>query len=288
MGLNVYEIVTERILESLEKGTVPWRQPWASSLPKNLVSKKPYRGVNVFLLGAMGFTSPYFLSYKQAAAKGGQVRKGEKATPVVFWKVIKKDGAGRGDKENGKIFILRYYNVFNVTQCDGLEIPAEEGRHAFSPLEECDQVVSRYEGAPALIKGGERACYIPSRDTIMVPEGDRFASTEEYYSTLFHEMTHSTGAESRLNRKGITDPIRFASHDYSFEELVAECGAAFLCAHTGIVNRTLDNSVAYIASWAKKLRSEPKWIVEASSQAAKACDHIMGIKYIPTDDSGDE
>jgi antirestriction protein ArdC len=109
-----------------------------------------------------------------------------------------------------------------------------------------------------------------------MPAREAFNSVPEYYSTLFHELTHSTGAAHRLARKGVVDPIRFSSHDYSFEELVAECGAAFLCANAGIDNRTLDNSAAYIASWGRKLRSEPRWIVEAAGQAAKAADLILG------------
>lgn len=273
MSLNVYQIITDRILEKLSAGVVPWRQPWSTSLPKNLVSKKAYRGVNIFLLGAMGYSSPYWCSYKQAAAQGGQVRKGEKSTPVVFWKVLDKveDGKVR------KVFILRYFNCFNTSQCDGLTVPSEDNRHDFQPLTECERILQQYRGAPALVEGGDRACYIPSRDVIQMPPGDRFGSTEEYYSTRFHESVHSTGAEHRLARKGITDPIRFGSHAYSVEELIAEMGAAFLCGITGIENRTLDNSAAYIQSWMSKLRSEPKWLVEAGSAAQKAVDHILGV-----------
>lgn len=271
MSSNVYEIVTERILQSLDKGVVPWRQPWTSSLPKNLISKKTYRGVNIFLLGSQGFSSPYWLSYKQATSLGGQVRKGEKGTPVIFWKKLVR-------KEDGKekeFFILRYFTVFNVTQCDNVEYP-QEAVHESNPIEMCEDIVNRYgDRGPYVRHGGGRACYVPSLDEIQMPERNRFRTTEEYYSTRFHEMTHSTGAERRLNRKGITDPIRFASHDYSFEELVAECGAAFLCAHGGIVNTTLENSVAYIRHWSEKLRSEPRWIVEAASAAAKSTDFIL-------------
>lgn len=276
MSINVYQIITDRILEKLQAGVVPWRQPWSTSLPKNLVSKKAYRGVNIFLLSAMGFSSPYWCSYKQAAKLGGQVRKGEKSTPVVFWKVLDKMEDGKVKK----VFILRYFNCFNASQCDGLTLPpTEETRHDFQPLSECERILQQYRGAPALVEGGDRACYIPSRDIIQMPPGDRFSTTEEYYSTRFHESVHSTGAEHRLARKGITDPIRFGSHDYSVEELTAEMGAAFLCGITGIENRTLDNSAAYIASWSKKLRDEPKWLVEAGSAAQKAVDHILGVTH---------
>jgi antirestriction protein ArdC len=278
MALNVYEIITDRILHKMAQGIVPWRQPWVGGVPKNLVSGKEYRGVNVFLLASSRFTSPYFLTYKQATGKGGQVRKGEHGTPVVFWKVGDSNKVDPATGKKGKYFILRYYTVFNVTQCEGIEAPVGESAVKFNPIAECEQLVETYTSRPHIQHGGGRACYIPSLDHIHMPNRESFHTPEEYYSTLFHELTHSTGSESRLNRKGITDPIKFASHDYSFEELVAECGAAFLCGHTGIENKTLDNSVAYLQSWTAKLRSEPRWIVEAASQAAKAADLIRGVK----------
>lgn len=280
---TVYEIVTERILAALDKGVVPWRMPWrtrgGSGIPKNLVSKKEYRGVNIFLLGAQGYASPWWVTYKQAAAKGGQVRKGEKSTPVVFWKMYDSKTRVRKDGTPDKAFVLRYYNVFNVAQCDGLnvpEAPTEETPADFNPIGECEKVVLAYKTTPRIEHGGSRACYIPSFDKILMPERESFEDPESYYSTLFHEMVHSTGHENRLNRDGIMNPIRFGSHEYSFEELVAECGAAFLCAHAGIIDATLDNSAAYIDSWRKKLSKEPKWLVEASGKAAKASDYILG------------
>lgn len=279
MGINVYEVITDRILTMLKDGVVPWRQPWvAASAPKNLVSKKEYRGVNVLLLGTQNYTSPYWCTYKQCTEKGGQVRKGEKSTPVVFWKITDKK-----DNPKEKSFILRYYNVFNVGQCDGLEVPAEESRKVVEPIQACEDLVKLYKTIPKVEHGGSRAYYNPSFDYIGMPTMADFHSAEEYYSTFFHELVHSTGHKDRLDREGITNPIRFGSHDYSFEELVAECGAAFLCGRAGIVNRTLDNSAAYIASWVSKLKSEPRWIVEASSKAAKAVDYIA-----PPEDTEEE
>lgn len=270
MGINVYEVITDRILTMLKDGVVPWRQPWtAASAPKNLVSKKEYRGVNVLLLGTQKYSSPFWCTYKQCTEKGGQVRKGEKSTPVVFWKITE-------DKKDAKkkSFILRYYNVFNVGQCDGLEVPAEESRKVVEPIQACEDLVKLYKTMPKVEHGGSRAYYNPSFDYIGMPVMADFKGAEEYYSTLFHELVHSTGHKDRLDREGITNPIRFGSHDYSFEELVAECGSAFLCGRAGIGNRVIDNQAAYIASWVSKLRSEPRWIVEASSKAAKAVDYI--------------
>lgn len=275
MSIKVYEIVTERILDYIQaNGVLPWRKPWHTSTPKNLVSKKAYRGVNVFLLGMQKFTSSYFVTYKQAAAKGGQVRKGEKSTPVIYFRMLDKGTDAKGRKQ--LIPLLRYYNVFNVTQCDGITAPEEHTGTIFEPIDACERIVDGWAGKPPIEHGGGRACYSPSEDRISMPVRESFAKVEEYYSTLFHEMVHSTGHKDRLAREGITNPIKFASHNYSFEELVAECGAAFLCGHAGIVDHTIDNSAAYIANWVSKLKSEPRWIVDAAGKAAKASDLILG------------
>ena len=271
--MNVYEIVTARILEALSAGVVPWRKPWRTEAPKNLVSGKDYRGVNVLLLQSQPFESPYWLTFNQAKTLGGAVKRGQRGTPIVFWKITdEKDRAGKITKG----FLLRYFTVFNVAQTEGIEVPETVERPAFDAIEECEKVIASYVDPPRIEHGGGRACYAPSEDRVRMPARESFTSPEEYYSTLFHELAHSTGASHRLARKGVVDPSRFATHDYSFEELVAECGSAFLAAHTGIAPTTLENSAAYIASWSKKIRSEPRWIVEAASQAAKAADLIRG------------
>lgn len=282
--MNVYEVVTERILTALKAGVVPWRQPWVGGeAPKNLVSGKPYRGVNVLLLSASMYDTPYWLTYKQCAERGGQVRKGEKATPVIFWKVGDRKEISPKTGRPEKSFILRYYNVFNVAQCDGIDYPASTMSADFSPIPACEAIVAGWEGKPVIDHKGSRACYSPQIDWIYMPCRDRFVQEEDYYVTLFHELTHSTGASHRLNRKGVTDVASFGSHSYSFEELVAECGASFLAGKAGILHRTLDNSVAYISNWIQRLHSEPRWIVEASSQAAKAADLILGVKNQPAE-----
>ncbi len=271
--MNVYQVITNRILESLSQGVVPWRCPWTVEAPRNLVSGKEYRGVNVLLLQSMGHASQYWLTFKQARDLGGSVKRGERGCPVVFWKVSDKETI-KGETE--KSFVLRYFTVFNLSQTEGIEAPPATLRSAFDPLTACEVIAAGYEGGPVVEHDGGRACYLPALDRVQMPARERFNSVGEYYSTLFHELSHSTGAAHRLARKGVVDPIRYASHDYAFEELVAECGAAFLCAQGGIANRTLDNSAAYIASWARKLRSEPRWIVEAAGQAGKAADLILG------------
>ncbi len=273
---TVYEIITDRILDSLSKGVVPWRKPWRSETPKNLVSGKEYRGVNVLLLHAAPFESPHWLTFNQASARGGSVKKGERGTPVVFWKITekqeKRDRRGRPEKA----FLIRYYTVFNVQQCEGVSAPPSTPRPSFNPINECERIVLQFGDRPQIENGGDRAGYRPSSDTILMPPQSAFLSAPEYYSTLFHELIHSTGSEKRLSRKGVVDRASYASHEYSFEELVAETGAAFLCAQGGISTSTLENSAAYIGHWANALKSDPKMIVNASGQAAKACDLILG------------
>lgn len=286
--MNVYEIITDRFITMLQTGTVPWRKPWsvngASGMPKNLISGKEYRGVNVFLLASQPYGSPYWVTYKQAASKGGNVRKGEKGTPVIFWKITKDE---KNEKKRG--FILRYYTVFNVEQCDGLKVPAVDApTRTVEPIQACDDLVKLYKDIPHIDHGGDRAAYNPSFDRIVMPRRDAFNSAEEYYSTYFHELVHSTGHTDRLNRDGITNPIRFGSHDYSFEELVAECGSAFLSARAGISPAVIENQAAYIAHWCKVLKSEPRWIIDAASKGAKAVEYMCGAASADSDDDTEE
>lgn len=269
--MNVYEIVNERIMALLAKGTAPWRMPWSpgATEPKNLVSGKGYRGINVLLLGTQGYVSPYWLTFKQALDRGGSVRKGEKGTPVTFFKSGKDEDTKKG------YFVLRYFTAFNVAQCDGIEAPATPGAtHAHEKIEACEGIVKAYPGRPQIIEG-ERACYSSLTDTVTVPALARFAQCEEYYCTLFHELGHSTGAAHRLERDMGN---MFGSHAYSFEELIAEITAAFLCGRAGIDTATIENSAAYLASWHRKLKSEPKWMVQAAGKASKAADYILNVK----------
>lgn len=270
--MNVYEVITARIIESLSEGVVPWRRPWRVDAPKNLISGREYRGVNVLLLQSTRFAAPYWLTFNQARARGGSVKRGERGCPIIFWKVT-EEKTSRGTTKN---FFLRYYTVFNVAQTEGIEVPAPSSCKPFDPMAKCEEVVAAYKDAPGIEHVGGQACYLPALDRIRMPQREHFDSPTAYYATLFHELTHSTGAAHRLARKGVVDPIRFASHGYALEELVAECGAAFLASHAGIGSDVLPSAAAYIASWIRKLKSEPRWIVDASAQAAKAADLILG------------
>jgi Antirestriction protein len=284
--MNVYEIITERLLQEIEKGTLPWHKPWKNALGEeaaNLVSKKSYRGINRFLLSQMPYERPYYLSYKQAQDLGGNVKKGEHGTPVIFWKMntySKKEEDGSEHDEKG--FLLRYYTVFNIAQCEGVEkhLPASkpvEGT-ALPAHDRAEAIVTGFHTRPTIThKAGDRAYYQPSIDSIVMPERTQFQSQAEYYSTLFHELTHSTGHTSRLNRPTLVDMVHFGDTNYSKEELCAEMGAAFLCGEAGIENEAaLKNSASYLDGWRRKLKGDSKVVIHAAAQAQKAADFILG------------
>lgn len=282
--MNVYEAITARIIEQLESGTAPWHKPWKVSgkngLPHNLVTGRPYRGVNVWILLGTGFSSPNWLTFRQALERGGHVRKGEKGFPVVYWKFGTR-GVQDGDETVEKRSVLcRYYTVFNVEQCEGLTIqPADSSidQLQLQPIEACEQIVASWLEKPAIRHDGDYASYNKVLDYVRMPDRDSFHTAEEYYSTLFHELTHSTGHPSRLNRSSLTDFERFGDECYSREELVAEMGAAFLAGQCGIENRTINNSAAYLANWLDALKNDSRMVLVAASQAQKAADLILGV-----------
>ncbi len=271
---SVYQIITEQIIKQLESGVAPWHRPWRTETPRNLVSKRDYRGINVFLLACQGYGSPFWLTYKQASEMGGHVRRGEHGSKVVFWKFDKwetEDADGQTVERTSAI--LRYYTVFNVEQCEGIRAP--ESARAVNPIEECERIVSAMPNRPCFEQGA-RAWYRPSTDSVGMPARGSFDSSEEYYSTLFHELTHSTGHPKRIGREGIEKLNTFGSESYSKEELVAEMGAAMLAGVAGIERRTLANSAAYLKSWIDVLRADSRMVVFAASQSQKAADYILG------------
>ena len=282
---KAYNIIADRIINQLEKGTAPWQMPWIGGAAKNLVSKKDYRGMNIFLLACNSYASPYWVSYKQAKDLGGNVIKGEKGTPVVFWKqsYTKKEIDPDTGKETSSTFpILRYYTVFNVEQCENIpadKIPIHEERD-FNTIEECDKVLDNMPKRPDITFKEPQAYYRASSDSVNMPKPETFKGDEAYYATLFHELTHATGHESRLDRhRKEKCSHMFGSKDYSKEELTAEMGAAFLCGHTGIENKTIDNSAAYIKGWLNRLKNDPKFVIQAAGRAQKAADFILGIDW---------
>jgi len=278
--MDVYQIITNRIIELLEAGTIPWRKPWATSnaLPKNLISGKEYRGINVFLLGCQQYGSPYWLTYKQAQEKGGFIKQGQKSSMVVFWKLFdKQPQEDTDDKASGKTAMLRYYNLFNLEQCEGIASPPiDTPTYSFTPIEKAEQIVSGYKDRPDISYGGDRASYSPMNDSIRMPHDHRFEKSEEFYSVLFHELGHSTGHQSRLARKEVVERYEFGSEEYGSEVLVAELTASMLTGVAGISNNTIELAASYINGWLSLIKKDRKLIVTAAAQAQKAADYILG------------
>lgn len=268
--MNVYEIVTEKILNQLRQGTVPWHQSWREGFTQNWESRRPYTGINLFLV-----PRGEYATFKQIEKAGGRIKKGERAWLLVFWKMLDVEDENQ-EKKTKKIPYLRYYNVWEInTQCEGLESRWVDVKH--NPIEEAEAIVTGYKNAPPIRKSGD-AWYNPPKDVIGVPDINMFENAESYYSTLFHEMTHSTGHPSRLSRFDINTAC-FRGEAYSKEELVAEMGAVFLSGHCGISNeKTFNNSASYVNAWLNTLKGDPKMVVCAASKAQMAVNHILGGK----------
>lgn len=275
---DVYEIITNRILEQLEKGIIPWHKPWTGGKDGayNYVTERAYSVLNQILLKH----ADAYLTFKQVQDLGGKVKKGAKSEIVTFWKILPIEDIDKdGNKVTKKIPFLRYYQVFWIGDTEGIEAKEIEVK-PHDPITEAEAIVDKYmnsENHPTLINDqvSGRAYYSPAMDQVVVPRMDQFNKIEEYYSTLFHELTHSTGAKSRLNR--LSSTAFFGNDEYSKEELVAEIGAATLVNMTGIeTESSFNNSAAYIQGWSKQLRENKKMIVEASSKADKAVKYILG------------
>ena len=274
-----YQAITDKVIDLLEQGTVPWVKPW-STVPPLSIRGTGYRGINHFILSCAPYTDNRWLTFKEISARGGHVIKGEKHWPVVFFKWITKEQSD-GTTEGSTFPILVYYRVFNVEQTEGLELPPVETIEGgeFTPVESAEAIVADMPSPPKVETKGQQACYIPSTDTVEMPAKERFRNEESYYSVKLHELVHSTGHKSRLDRKEVSAPQPFGSADYSKEELVAEMGAAYLCGRAGILETTIDNSVSYIDGWLSKLRKDKKLLVIAAAQAQKAADYILNVKY---------
>jgi antirestriction protein ArdC len=293
---TVHEVITAKMVGLLERGTVPWRSGWTRSpvgAPRSASTGKVYRGINHFLLAvaaqAAGYTRSSWVTFRQAKELGGSVRKGEKGLPCIFWRVL--DGGSPSDEQEAdaaddsdarssgrRRFVIRYYTVFNVQQCEGL--PAHLVDTSTTPARAilpCDAIVSGYQAGPTIEHGFNRACYSPINDNVSMPSATVFDTAEHYYATLYHELTHSSGHPDRLGRfpsSGILPP--FGSPDYSREELVAEMGSALLCAEAGISCATLENQAAYVAGWLKVLEQDSRAVIFAAAQAQRAVDRILG------------
>lgn len=283
MSINVYELVTNRIIEQLENNIVPWEKPWSSTLDGafNRVSKKPYSILNQMLLKYNG----EYATFKQWQELGGHIRKAEKSEIIVFWKMYPiKEKQDDGTEIIKTIPLLKYINVFHISQVDGVEPLKQKVTHDIEPIDKAEKILNDYwnrENITIEHVKGDKAFYSPIFDKIQLPLFEQFKQSEEYYSTAFHESVHSTMKTSRCNRqedrKGKV--VSFGSEEYSKEELVAEVGSAQLMNMVGIeTTKSFRNSTAYIQSWLKVLRNDNKFIVSASSKAEKAVNYILGIQ----------
>ena len=272
--MDIYAEVTARIIAEMEKGIIPWEKPWiARGGAISHATGKRYSLLNQMLLGSAG----EYLTFKQVQQEGGRVRKGEKASMVVFWKFIEQEDEETHEKK--QVPFLRYYSVFHLDQCEGLTAKYDKPlQQCANPCQTADRIISDYcarEGVSITHEAGDRAFYRPATDSITLPHMAQFAATAEYYSTAFHELTHSTGHSKRLNRLDKT--AFFGSEAYSKEELIAEIGASALVNAAGLETaHSLRNSAAYIQNWLKALRDDKRFIVSASGKAEKAVNLILG------------
>ena len=273
--MDIYKEITDRIIVQMEEGIIPWQKPWvACGKAISRSTGKPYSLLNQMLLGRPG----EYLTFKQCQEAGGKVKKGEKSSMVVFWKWIEQEDEETGEKK--EVPFLRYFNVFHIDQCEGVaakhttETAFPDGAE---PLEAAQDIIYDYlsrEGVKLSHQEGDRAFYHPATDEVVLPIRKQFVSTAEYYSTVFHELTHSTGHAKRLNR--LNRPSFFGTEDYSKEELVAEIGAATLINHVGLETSTsLRNNAAYIQNWLAVLKDDKRFIVSAAGKAEKAVALIL-------------
>ena len=298
MNNNVYQMVTDRIVAQLEKGLVPWRKPWTGVGVEdggaiNYVTRKPYSMLNQMLLGREG----EYLTFKQIQDRGGRIKKGARAGMVVFFATTtcrkREEKTEDGEIKTVTVMeehlypILRKYNVFHIDDLEGIESKIKVEEHTgpkISPIESAEKVINDYVQREKSLTFSnnvptDKAYYSPGSDLVSVPMLSQYDIAEEYYSTTFHELTHSTMPESRCNRKAEQKLAAFGSEDYSREELVAEIGSAMLCSSVKIdCDKAFNNSVAYIQGWLRKLKNDNKMIVWASSRAEKAAKYILGVK----------
>lgn len=278
MAFDIYAAVTDRIICQLEEGYIPWQKPWGGVEGGAIsgTTGKPYSLLNQMILGKPGM----YFTFNQIQHLGGHVRKGEKSQIVVFWKqfsTVEQDNA-TGEQREKVIPMLRYYRVFHMDQIEGLKVVPTEPQRTPTSYPEAESIIQEYlhrSGVKLEHKIGDDAYYSPLADRVVLPAMEQFHSTAEYYSTAFHELTHSTGHSSRLDRLRAT--AHFGNESYSKEELVAEITAAALINHTGLETQsTFHNSTAYLQSWLSVLRNDKRLIVTASGAASKAFDYIIG------------
>lgn len=288
---DVYQDVTDTVISQLEQGVIPWRKTWSQGseegfLPTNVTTSKNYRGWNVFWLNLhtqiKGYTSSRYITYKQAVALGGKIIPGEKGVHITYWATI----IGKSKNEDeipvipGKTFMVpKIYTVFNIDQCEGILFPVLPVVELTTrdKIEACENIITHMPNSPMIKMTGIQPMYIPSLDTVQIPMMHNFEKAEYFYSVLFHELAHSTGHETRLNRKEVVNSSRSDTTSYANEELVAELTASFLNAITGTTATTIKLNASYIEGWLKALKNDKKLVLTAAARAQRAADYILNI-----------
>jgi antirestriction protein ArdC len=286
---DVAEKLTSEIIDGINTANLTWEKVWNPiNAPRNYFSKRHYLGFNALYLSYItqknNYSSPYFLSFKQAKDLKGNVKKGAKGYTVIFWKIskfikgeVKDESTGESELLFQKRFTPFIWTVFNIDQIEGIEFNIPNENRTFEPIEACLQVIESYPNKPEITHSGDQAYYSPLLDLVNMPNPETFKSDQFYYSVLFHELIHSTGHKSRLNRFDTSQIASFGSIEYSKEELIAEIGASFLNAYIGIQGDTFKNSLAYLQGWIKPLKNDPKMLIYASQKAHQAARFILNI-----------
>lgn len=293
---TVYDIVTEKIVKELEKGTIPWRKPWIdvrstingeAVLQQNLFTRKPYRGINSLLTMLSPFNSPFWVSQGELRKRGIVIKRGEEKnyTPIIYFNWRSKEEIRKANEAGDPKApcFAKFFKAWNAEQLDNVdqfipELDKLDIKNNF-PLEQAEEIVSKYKDCPSIRAGGDKASYSPLTDLVSMPFIETFNSPEDYHGTLFHELVHSTGHTGRLNRESVANLATFGSELYSKEELIAEIGSCFLCATAGISSpKLLENSAAYIDGWLGKLKKDSRLVMSAAQQAQKAVDYILQVE----------
>lgn len=264
---DLYTRINNQILEKLNEGVIPWKKSWEVGVPANFISKKAYHGVNFLSLSIKDFSSPYYLTFYQCKQKGGSIKRGEKSSMIIYYKLLDlKDEV----MENSRIPFIRYSNVFNITQTD-LEVSQDD----MPKIVSCESIIDNMLDKPIIKNNISRCYYTPAEDYISIPKMSFFDSIEEYYSTFFHELIHWTGHGSRVKRPNLTE---FDDNNYSYEELIAEIGSAYLCSLCGISSKVVENQASYINGWLNLSNEKEGLFPKAAKDAQKAVYYILGAQ----------
>jgi antirestriction protein ArdC len=273
----VYARVTDTIIKLLEQDIVPWRKPWTDrGLPRNLITQRPYSGINLMLLNSLDYEHSLFLTFKQLKTIGGSVNAGEKASFVVFTEMVDKEVEKDGEKKIEKRSMLRYYWLFNIAQCRDIPekfLPKDVSEN--TEIANCDAVIDGMPNAPKIAHKKPDAFYVPSEDYINMPRMKSFESSEEYYTVLFHELIHSTGHSSRLNRAEVMNNPKFGTDKYSLEELTAELGACYLRSLCGLDINDMSQNASYIKGWLEVFKGDKRFLIKAASRGQQAVNYII-------------